>query len=86
MKTAKNTNALPERPEDRAPLAALRRAAKRAHFISYQNGEGVVVGRNGKTIIIPPDPEMYGGLLAEVERKRAEVDAKYAKEKEGVLS
>jgi len=62
--------------------AALKRAAKRAHFISYQNGEGVVVGRNGKTIIIPPDPEMYGGLLAEVERKRAEVDAKYAKGKE----
>lgn len=60
--------------------AALLRAAKRAHFIAYQNGEGVVVGRNGKPVIVPPDPEMYGELLAEVERKRVALAEKYKKE------
>ena len=57
--------------------AALHRAAKRAHFNAYQNGEGVVVRENEETVIAPPRAEMYGELLAEVERKRAEVEANY---------
>lgn len=73
-------NALPADPDDRIALQALQRAAKRAHFIAYQNGGGVVIRENGKTVLAPPDPEMYGELLAEVKKKRAAVIANYKKE------
>ena len=57
--------------------AALWRAAKRAHFIAYQHGTAIVTRKNGKMVIVPPDPKMYGELLAEVEEKRAAVIAEY---------
>ena len=68
---------LPKGLDVESVSAALVRAAKRAHFIAYQHGEGVVINKNGKTVIVPPDPEMYGELLAEVEEKRAAVIAAY---------
>ena len=59
-------------------LAALHRAAKRAHFIAYQHGTAIVTRKNGKLVTIPPDPKMYGDLLAEVEEKRAAVIAEHS--------
>ncbi len=41
-------------------LAALYRAARRAHRVAHQHGTGVVVMREGKVVTIEPDPEMYG--------------------------
>ncbi|MDA8022156.1 MAG: hypothetical protein MPK05_04110 [Gammaproteobacteria bacterium] len=73
----KSVKPLPKGLDVESVSAALRRAAKRAHFIAYQHGEGVVINKNGKTVIVPPDPEMYGELLAEVEEKRAAVIAEY---------
>ena len=62
----------------RIALDALHRAAKRAHFIAYQHGEGVVVNQNGKPVTIPPDPKMYGELLAEHEREQKRIAKKRA--------
>ncbi|MDA8001737.1 MAG: hypothetical protein MPL62_10680 [Alphaproteobacteria bacterium] len=64
-------------PEEIMALAALRRAAKRAHFIAYQHGTAIVTRINGKMATIPPDPKMYWELLADLQKKRAEVQAKY---------
>lgn len=41
-------------------MAALVRAARRAHLIAHQAGTGVVVMQAGKVVEIDPDPEMYG--------------------------
>ena len=43
-------------------MAALMRAARRAHLIAiaHQAGTGVVVMQAGKVVEIDPDPEMYG--------------------------
>lgn len=46
-------------PEVQRTLAALRRAAKRAHLIAHQKGTGVVISRDGKVVEIEPDPAMY---------------------------
>ena len=42
-----------------AVLAALKRAAKQAHLVAYQTGTGVVMRRNGKLVVVAPDPAMY---------------------------
>ena len=68
---------LPKGLDVESVSAALRRAAKRAHFIAYQHGESVVMEKDGKPVIVPPDPEKYGELLAEVEEKRAAVIAEH---------
>ena len=73
----KSVKKLPKGLDVDSASAALRRAAKRAHFIAYQHGTAIVTRKNGKMVIAPPDPEMYGELLAEVEKKRAEVIAEY---------
>ena len=75
MKPAENTT--PIHPDDQMALDAMRRAAKRAHFIAYQHGTAIVTRKNGKLVTIPPDPKMYGELLAEVEEKRAAVIAEH---------
>ena len=75
MKMTENTS--PIHPDSQIALDAMRRAAKRAHFIAYQHGTAIVTRKNGKLVTIPPDPKMYGDLLAEVEKKRAAVIAKY---------
>ncbi len=43
-------------------MAALMRAAKRAHKIAYQTGTKIVIMRDGKVVEIEPDPEMYGDI------------------------
>ena len=71
------TKQLPKGLDVASVSAALKRAATRAHFIAYQNGDPVIMEKDGKSIIVPPSPAMYGELLAEVERKRTEVVANY---------
>ena len=44
-------------------LAALKRAAKQAHLIAYQTGTGVVMQRDGKLVVVAPDPAMYEDLI-----------------------
>ncbi|MDA8001185.1 MAG: hypothetical protein MPL62_07835 [Alphaproteobacteria bacterium] len=68
---------LPKGLDVESVSAALVRAAKRAHFIAYQHGETVVMEKDGKPVIVQPDPAMYGELLSEVEEKRAKVAANY---------
>lgn len=75
----KSPKPIPRGLDKASVSAALRRAQKRAHFTAYQHGEGVVVSRNGKPAIAPPDPALYGDLLDEVERKRAAVVVRYRK-------
>lgn len=43
-------------------MAALKRAARRAHFIAHLTGTKVVIMRDGEIVEIDPDPEMYDGL------------------------
>ena len=76
MKSTKNPMP-PIGPEEIVALAALRRAAKRAHFIAYQHGTAIVTRKNGKMVTIPPDPKMYWELLADLQKKRAAVIAEY---------
>ena len=49
-------------PDMQAVLAALMRAARRAHLIAHQTGTGVIVMRDGEVVEIEPDPAMYEGL------------------------
>lgn len=44
-------------------LRSLRLAAKDAHLLAYQTGTGVVTRRNGKVVVVPPDPAMYEDLI-----------------------
>ena len=46
-------------------MAALVRAARRAHLIAHQAGTGVVVMQAGKVVEIDPDPEMYEEVRSE---------------------
>ncbi len=48
-----------EDPDMQAVLAALMRAARRAHLIAHQTGTGVIAMRDGEVVEIEPDPEMY---------------------------
>ncbi len=57
-------------PDIQAVLAALFRAAQRAHLIAHQAGTGVVIMRDGKVVEIEPDPEMYGDLLRKTNDSR----------------
>lgn len=68
MKLAKKP--MPEGLDEQSERAALLRAAKRAHFIAYQHRENLVLGENGKTVFVPPDPAMYGELLAKQETQK----------------
>ena len=43
-------------------MAALIRAARRAHEIARDTGTKVVVVVDGKTVKMDPDPEMFDGL------------------------
>lgn len=47
-------------------MAALKRAARRAHLIAHLTGTKVVIMRDGEVVEIDPDPEMYEGLKAQV--------------------
>ena len=47
----------------RGVLDALTRAAKQAHLIAYQKGTGVVTRRDGKLVVVAPDPAMYKDLI-----------------------
>ncbi len=44
-------------------LRSLRMAAKQAHLLAYQTGTGIVTRRNGKVVVVPPDPAMYEDLI-----------------------
>lgn len=44
-------------------LRSLRLAVKDAHLLAYQTGTGVVTRRNGKVVLVPPDPAMYEDLI-----------------------
>ncbi len=48
---------------DEAVLRSLRLAAKDAHLLAYQTGTGVVTWRDGKAVVVPPDPAMYEDLI-----------------------
>ena len=48
---------------DEAIMRALRMAAKDAHLRAYQTGTGVVTRRNGKVVVVAPDPAMYEDLI-----------------------
>lgn len=61
--------ALPRNREVRETAAAelpapdaLARAARRAHLVAHRTGTGVVVARDGESVEIDPDSEMYEGL------------------------
>ncbi|MDD9807045.1 MAG: hypothetical protein OXU34_02055 [Gammaproteobacteria bacterium] len=43
-------------------MAALKRAARRAHLIAHLTGTKVVIMRDDEVVEIDPDPEMYEGL------------------------
>lgn len=47
---------------DDGVMAALKRAARRAHLIAHLAGTKVVIMRDGEVVEIDPDPEMYEGL------------------------
>ena len=47
----------------RGVLDALTRAAKQARLIAYQKGTGVVTRRDGKLVVVAPDPAMYKDLI-----------------------
>ncbi len=64
----------PDDAETEGVTAALIRAARRAHFIAYQTGTGVIVTRDGKVVEIDPDPEMYGDLLNDTSNSRLNDD------------
>jgi len=56
---------------DDGVMAALKRAARRAHLIAHLAGTKVVIMRDGEVVEIDPDPEMYEGLevrLHEIEQ------------------
>lgn len=43
-------------------MAALKRAARRAHLIAHLTDTKVVIMRGGEVLEIDPDPKMYEGL------------------------
>lgn len=43
-------------------MAALLRAAKRAHEIARRTGTRIVIRQDGEVVEIDPDPEMFEGL------------------------
>ena len=45
-------------------MAALLRAARRAHEIARATGTKVVVHRDGETVEIDPNPEMFDELVS----------------------
>ena len=46
-----------------AVMRSLILAAKDAHLVAYQTGTGVVTRRNGKVVVVAPDPAMYEDLI-----------------------
>ena len=46
-----------------AVMHSLKLAAKDAHLLAYRTGTGVVIRRNGKVEVVPPDPAMYEDLI-----------------------
>lgn len=62
MKTIEDTSPKRDDSVTEGIMAALMRAARRAHQIAHQTGTSVVVMRDGEVVEIEPDPEMYEGL------------------------